>query len=245
MTTAARPTWDAARGGGGRDEKNLGVLSKQYSSRDLPSHTKLKYRQTGQGTSQELKSKDFKRELEERERQARQESTNKRSSSSGTNASLPSISPSPSSSSVPSIKDKDDSSGPSSKKPKIDTAILDADEPIDDDLDSDEDDSDEEDDTAELLAELQRIKKERAAEEARREAERKAQEERIRMENIMTGNPLLAGSGKSDFKVKRRWNDDVVFKNCARGEPEQKGKNFINDTLRSDFHRKFMEKYIK
>lgn len=61
----------------------------------------------------------------------------------------------------------------------------------------------------------------------------------------MSGNPLLTGSGKSDFKVKRRWNDDVVFKNCARGEPEQKGKNFINDTLRSDFHRKFMEKYIK
>jgi len=120
MTTAARPTWDAARGGGGRDEKNLGVLSKQYSSRDLPSHTKLKYRQTGQGTSQELKSKDFKKELEERERLVRQErDSNKRSSSSGANSSLPSITPS-SSSSTPSIKDKDDSSssGPATKSLK-------------------------------------------------------------------------------------------------------------------------------
>jgi protein CWC15 len=44
MTTAARPTFDPAKGGSGRGEKNLGVLSKQYSSRDLPSHTKLKYR---------------------------------------------------------------------------------------------------------------------------------------------------------------------------------------------------------
>lgn len=44
MTTAARPTWDTARGGSGRGEKNLSALSKQYSSRDLPGHTKLKYR---------------------------------------------------------------------------------------------------------------------------------------------------------------------------------------------------------
>lgn len=44
MTTAARPTWETARGGRGKGEGDLGALSKQYSSRDLPSHTKLKYR---------------------------------------------------------------------------------------------------------------------------------------------------------------------------------------------------------
>ena len=42
MTTASRPTFDAARGG--RDKGELSSLSKQYSSRDLPSHTKLKHR---------------------------------------------------------------------------------------------------------------------------------------------------------------------------------------------------------
>lgn len=81
------------------------------------------------------------------------------------------------------------------------------------------------------------------------EIERKQEEERIRMENILSGNPLLthysSGSSKSDMKVKRRWDDDVVFKNCARSEPEKKGNVFINDSLRSDFHRKFMEKYVK
>ena len=41
MTTAARPTWDTAKGKG---EGDLSALSKQYSSRDLPSHTKLKHR---------------------------------------------------------------------------------------------------------------------------------------------------------------------------------------------------------
>ena len=44
MTTAARPTWDTAKGGRGKGEGDLSALSKQYSSRDLPSHTKLKHR---------------------------------------------------------------------------------------------------------------------------------------------------------------------------------------------------------
>lgn len=65
------------------------------------------------------------------------------------------------------------------------------------------------------------------------------------MENILSGNPLL-NSSKAEFKVKRRWDDDVVFKNCAKGDLESsKERHFINDTLRSEFHKKFMEKYIK
>jgi protein CWC15 len=35
-----------------------------------------------------------------------------------------------------------------------------------------------------------------------------------------------------------------VFKNQTRGEPERK-KRFVNDTIRSDFHRRFLNKYIK
>jgi protein CWC15 len=41
-----------------------------------------------------------------------------------------------------------------------------------------------------------------------------------------------------------RWDDDVVFKNQARGEPKP-AKRFINDTIRNDFHRKFLNKYMK
>ena len=51
-------------------ERDLSAMSKQYSSRDLPSHTKLKTRETGQGTSEEHGRKDFRRELEDRERVA-------------------------------------------------------------------------------------------------------------------------------------------------------------------------------
>jgi hypothetical protein len=36
----------------------------------------------------------------------------------------------------------------------------------------------------------------------------------------------------------------VVFKNQARGETKTP-KRFINDTIRNDFHRKFLHKYMK
>ncbi|XP_005177035.1 protein CWC15 homolog [Musca domestica] len=237
MTTAARPTFDPARGGSGKGEKDLSALSKQYSSRDLPGHTKLKYRESGQGTSDELRNRDFRKELEEREARP--------------SKNLPSI--------VRKAIEANNSasSTPSSKRAKLDAppapTNLDADDPVDNDSSDSDSDSDDEDDTAVLLAELNKIKQERLQEAARKEQEKKQEEERIRMENILSGNPLInyaAGSGATaskavaDLKVKRRWDDDVVFKNCARTEPEKK-THFINDSLRSEFHKKFMEKYIK
>ncbi|CAO2596001.1 Spliceosome-associated protein CWC15 homolog, partial [Lemmus lemmus] len=120
---------------------------------------------------------------------------------------------------------------------------LDADDPLTDEDDEDFEEESDDDDTAALLAELEKIKKERAEEQARKEQEQKAEEERIHMENILSGNPLL---NLANFKVKRRWDDDVVFKNCAKGiDDQKKDKRFVNDILRSEFHKKFMEKYIK
>ncbi|KAJ3100976.1 hypothetical protein HDU97_001732 [Phlyctochytrium planicorne] len=120
-----------------------------------------------------------------------------------------------------------------------------------DDDDDDDDDDDEEEDTAELLRELAKIKKERAEEKERQERERQEMEEKAREEAIMTGNPLLNKGPESqalttrNFSVKRRWDDDVVFKNQAKGQDEKVKKRFINDLLRSDFHRKFMTKYVR
>merc|ERR1712029_1178249 len=110
-------------------------------------------------------------------------------------------------------------------------------------------DSDSDDDTAILMAELNKIKAEKAKEEAEREVRQKDEDEQIRMENILSGNPLLkekySDQGKSDMKIKKRWDDDVVFKNCSRAEPDNKDQSFINDSLRNEFHRRFMSKYIK
>lgn len=66
------------------------------------------------------------------------------------------------------------------------------------------------------------------------------------MENILSGNLLnLTGPSQlhANFKVKIRWDDDAVFKNCVKGVDNQKtDKRFVNDTLRSEFRKKFMEK---
>uniref|UniRef100_A0A3Q3KFW3 CWC15 spliceosome associated protein homolog n=1 Tax=Monopterus albus TaxID=43700 RepID=A0A3Q3KFW3_MONAL len=179
MTTAARPTFEPARGGRGKGEGDLSALSKQYSSRDLPGHTKIKYRQPTQDAPEEVRARDFRRELEERERVVVRDKTRERAPREHTTSSS--------------------SSSSSSKRPRLDqipAANLDADDPLTDE------DSDDDDDTAALLAELEKIKKE--------------------------------------------WDDDVVFKNCAKGVDEaRKEKRFINDTLRSEFHKKFMEKYVK
>jgi protein CWC15 len=122
------------------------------------------------------------------------------------------------------------------------------------DDDDDDDDDDDEDDTAELMAELARIKKERAADAARADQLKRVEEEKIRTENILKGNPLLNPSVRAtpmtsnEFRVKRRWDDDVVFKNCAKADGSTSDKRvaqFVNDSLRSEFHRRFMDKYIK
>lgn len=83
MTTAARPTWDTAKGGTSKQERSLSSMSKHYSSRDLPSHTKLKTRGEGQGTVIEHKDKDFRRELEDRERVALRERQKERARKEG------------------------------------------------------------------------------------------------------------------------------------------------------------------
>lgn len=51
---------------------------------------------------------------------------------------------------------------------------------------------------------------------------------------VLRGNPLVqsAPDQELNFGVKRRWDDDVVFKNQDRGAPK-KQQRFINDTIRS------------
>lgn len=104
-------------------------------------------------------------------------------------------------------------------------------------------DSDSDDEDAELQRELARVRLEREEKKKREEAERAAAEEEAREKDIALGNPLL---NKQDFTMKRRWDDDVVFKNQARGtEDKGKKKEFVNDLIRSDFHRRFMSKYVR
>jgi len=119
----------------------------------------------------------------------------------------------------------------------------------DDNSSDDDDDSDDEDEEAALQAELAKIRQERAAVKAKEEAEAAAVEQAQMEEAALTGNPLLNSTSSSSLsssgRVKRRWNDDVVFRNQAKTEPDQNKKRFINDTVRNDFHKRFLNKFIK
>ncbi|KAK9712423.1 complexed with cef1p [Basidiobolus ranarum] len=218
MTTAARPTFDPARG------KDNSAPSKIYSARDLANHTKLKFRQTGQGTQEEVDKINLRKQLFLAER----EHFENQKKSSGQNQ----------------LDEKE-------RKLLEDSKRLDADDSEENSEDSEEDsedsseEEDDDDDTAELLRELEKIKKERAEEKERLENERALEEESKRQEQIATGNPLLNLGESKDFSVKRRWDDDVIFKNQSKGFINKPKRRFVNDLVRSDFHRKFMGKYIR
>lgn len=69
------------------------------------------------------------------------------------------------------------------------------------------------------------------------------------MEEILTANPLLnqdlaAEALGSSYSLKKRWYEETVFKNQSRNAPKER-KRFINDTVRSDFHRKFLNRFIQ
>ncbi|CAM9538563.1 unnamed protein product [Heterosigma akashiwo] len=106
---------------------------------------------------------------------------------------------------------------------------------------SDEDDDDDEDEEAALAAELEKIRREREEARLRKEKEEAEQARKEKEAEALAANPL---HNVGSAQVKRRWNDDVVFKNQARTEPERK-KKFVNDTIRNEFHRRFLQKYIR
>eukprot|EP00326_Haptolina_ericina_P000852 CAMPEP_0181213944 /NCGR_PEP_ID=MMETSP1096-20121128/25183_1 /TAXON_ID=156174 ORGANISM="Chrysochromulina ericina, Strain CCMP281" /NCGR_SAMPLE_ID=MMETSP1096 /ASSEMBLY_ACC=CAM_ASM_000453 /LENGTH=240 /DNA_ID=CAMNT_0023305633 /DNA_START=19 /DNA_END=741 /DNA_ORIENTATION=- len=240
MTTAHRPTFHAAIGGkeqgGGR---YIAGVSRQHVH-DLPGQMSVKTRVTGQGTADELKGRDLRQELLERET-SHLKSIGRAVPALRTKA--PPLLP-------PVIDDDDgDDDGPSlivDPEDADDKRALppQSKEAIDDD---DDDDDDGDDDEEELLRELDRIKKERAQEALRKEREAAETEQAEQDSAILQGNPLLDPthpSSTGSFAVKRRWDDDVVFKNQSR-EPKKEARRFINDTVRNDFHRKFLTKYIK
>ncbi|ESW13688.1 hypothetical protein PHAVU_008G217400 [Phaseolus vulgaris] len=188
--------------------------SQKYSSRDIASHITLKPRKDGQNTQDELKRRKLRDELEDRERR-HFSSKNKSYDDKGSHVFLEGSKREIEDHIVPRSVDGDDS----------DVEV--------------KSDDDEEDDTEALLADLEQIKKERAVRK-----ERQQQEEELKMKEtqLLRGNPLLYNP--TSFNVKRKWDDDVVFKNQVRGETKT-AKRFINDTIRNDFHRKFLHKYMK
>jgi protein CWC15 len=296
MTTAHRPTYNPTRGGNEQGGNKLYIPSKMYSSKDLPSNLNLKTRRGGQGTSRDLKGRDFKKELMERENKNLKEKRGfglvssiyedidlesqdisgtldftsdlpqleapkkkQRTEESEINPDdLSKISNIKSESQLVFPQDKDyeyesDDEKSEDKEFKKNKSQMEGGKDRDDlspsvidNQDKDESsgfssDEDEEDSEEELYRELEKIKKMREEQNKQKELEEMEKLKQQTQEDILKGNPLISHSG---YSLKKKWFEDTVFKNQAKNEPKVK-KRFINDTVRSDFHRKFLSKTIQ
>ncbi|KAH9956414.1 Pre-mRNA-splicing factor Cwf15/Cwc15 [Russula dissimulans] len=246
MSTAHRPTWDPAQA---REVKGG---SRQYSVRDMAAHTKLKFRQPGQTSVDEVKRSDLRVELLAAEAEAR--AKKRKAAGLPVEDALPVVA---------AIEDEE-----ANKRRKVLHDALEMDKDADSDEDEDGDgDGDEDGPKADTNSEspqkvgkdaggggdrgtisgLEKIKRERAAEKARVEQAEAQATEAEREAQVATANPLLnlaAALGNAPginttapgtFSVKRRWDDDLIFKNQA----------FVNDLLRTEFHKKFMSRFVK
>lgn len=160
MSTAHRPTWDPARGK--NDTKHA---SKVVSTRDVPAHTKLKYRQDGEGQAA-ISSTDFGEETREalkaRLARAERDARNKKRKAEG-------LEPEPES--EPEEGHQDDADEESAfKKPRLPERISGAaagDGDAEDDEgedDEDNEDGDEDEDDEEIEARARAILKEQGLE---------------------------------------------------------------------------------
>ncbi|KAH9925702.1 Cwf15/Cwc15 cell cycle control protein [Amylocystis lapponica] len=267
MSTAHRPTWDPAQA------KDVKGGSRQFSARDMAAHTKLKFRQAAllflppHTSAAEVSKLDLRAEL----LAAEQEAQNRKRKAEGKPPLAVEGGAAADGQSEEASKrrkllqdalelDKDDDDdedgggGGGGDKDGSEKG-----EKEDDEEDDEDEDEDDEDDTAELLRELERIKRERAEEKARQDREQSASTAAAREADIATANPLLnlaAALGQNPtgvnttvpgtFAVKRRWDDDLIFKNQAMNDrTRDKSGQFVNDLLRTEFHKKFMAKFIK
>jgi len=223
MTTAHKPTYHAAIGRATQGGYRYHAPRQQYSARDIATHTKLKFRQPGQNTTDDIDTRDLKAELAEKE-DKHWKATNNEKMRKGQGL----------------LPDKAADINKLMKSVDWDK-FDDADDTDDEDSDESEDEDDE-DEEAELMKELEKIKKERAEEKVRKETEEQEEADAVQHSEAVKGNPLL---NKSTYTAKRRWDEDVVFKHQSRDERDVKKKKFINDIIRSQFHRKFLHKYMK
>jgi protein CWC15 len=248
MTTAHRPTWKAAVGKANEGGWGAGgATSAALSSLDLPAHTKLKFRTGKQVVDRQKALKESLKKLEAAEQEANKRllqrpAVDEKIEEEGRMKLLKQTAEVDEVAIRGKYDDEDASDGDDGGGwSDVENDDLDA---SSDDDDDDEDDDDEDDEAA-LQAELAKIRAEREALKRKEEEEQAAKDEEKLEEAALIGNPLLAGSNEaSSGRLKRRWNEDVVFRNQAKGEPEIK-KRFINDTVRNDFHKRFLNKFIR
>lgn len=246
MTTAHRATWKAARGGLQEEGSfRLHVPSEAVSAKDVAGETSLKLRAPQRQTRDALRAL-----LEDGEQSARVKKRARfaiEDESSALKLGMGDSVP-------PELRVGDASHGADADVRLGAGSADEAESGSASESDSDDDDDDE----AELLAELEKIRKERAFEKAKKQSE---EQERMENEQVdkrdanavwnnlgfnddISDTASLATGSVPAFAVRRRWDDDVLFRDQARRE-RKPTQRFINDTIRNDFHRRFMKRYMR
>ncbi|GAB64852.1 cell cycle control protein cwf15 [Plasmodium cynomolgi strain B] len=116
----------------------------------------------------------------------------------------------------------------------------------DDHSDGSSDDQSEDEEEKELLRELENLKREKM--EKQRQEKQEQELLQSRKNNVLTNNPLINLEDNSDneegegMSRKRKWTEEAIFRNTC--EKKEKKSTFINDTVRTAFHKKFLFKYI-
>ncbi|KAH8993749.1 Cwf15/Cwc15 cell cycle control protein [Lactarius akahatsu] len=232
MSTAHRPTWDPAQAREGG--------SRQYSVRDMAAHTELKFRYT---SVDEVKKRDLRADLLAAEAEAR---VKKRKA-----AGLP-------------VEDAPVASEDAEAKRRR-RGLQEALE-MDKDADSDEGDGDGANDSK-VNAECAMLLSLRVGADTHKQRRpwrktvvklrppRPSGRHRLNLTAALGNAPGINTTAPGTFAVKRRWDNDpyprifscrhgiytfldLVFKNQAIGQ-------FANDLLRTEFHKKFMSRFIK
>lgn len=131
---------------------------------------------------------------------------------------------------IESGNDKDDTSDEEKEK--------EYDEDSEEEENSEDDDS--EDDTEQLLLELQKLTKEK-------EKKRKAKEELEAEQSAANSNPLMRMDEQYEPKSnKSTWRNTTLFRNQkSSADKNDESLMFTNDTVYSEFHKRFLAKYIR
>ncbi len=88
-----------------------------------------------------------------------------------------------------------------------------------------------------LLREYERVKRQKEEDER---ARLEARQQEIQLNSRVR---LLKGeSVVTDYGLHKKWFEDTVFQNQA--QEEKPPQTYINDNVRSEFHRKFLQRFI-
>ena len=100
------------------------------------------------------------------------------------------------------------------------------------------------------MREYEKLKKEREDEKRLKELAKIEEIKQRQKEEVLHGNSLLnsqldaATQNVGGYSMKRKWYEETVFRHYARNEPQDK-KRSVNDTVRRDFHRRFLARTIQ